>query len=64
MRARKGIIKKAFPSEDIETLIEMSLKVVAENFQMYPELGNIKDQDIKDAIVERVSPKHEITFTA
>jgi hypothetical protein len=32
MRARKGIIKKAFPSEDIETLIEMSLKVVAENF--------------------------------
>lgn len=33
---RKG--EEAFPSEDIEPLVEMSLKVVAQNFGMYPEL--------------------------
>lgn len=36
MKARKAK-EDAFPSEDIETLVEMSLKVVAENFQRYSD---------------------------
>ena len=63
MKARKAG-DKAFPSEDIESLAEMALKVVAENFQRYPELKGIKDDDILEAIVRRVSPKHDITVTA
>lgn len=36
MKAKK---KKevAFPSNDIESLVEISLKVVAQNFKQYPE---------------------------
>lgn len=63
MKARKAG-EKAFPSEDIESLVEMSLKVVAANFQRYPELTGIKDEEILESIVRRVSPKHDITVTA
>jgi hypothetical protein len=37
MRARKRG-ENAFPSKDIESLVEMSLKVVAENISEYPSL--------------------------
>ena len=63
MRARKAG-KKAFPSEDIESLVEKSLKVVADNFHLYPNLDNIQDEDVLQAIVKRVSPDHDITVTA
>ena len=33
----------AFPSSDIETLVEMAYKVVAANFQRYPELEGVTD---------------------
>lgn len=35
MNARRKNVE-AFPSKDIETLVEMALKVVAENFSLYP----------------------------
>ena len=50
MKARKAGTK-AFPNEDIESLVEMSLKTVADNFQLYPELKGIKDEDVLKAIV-------------
>ena len=40
MKARRKN-ETAFPSNDIESLVEMSLKVVAENFDLYPELDGI-----------------------
>ena len=37
MKARsKG--EKAFPSDDIQSLVEIASKVVAHNFELYPEL--------------------------
>ena len=63
MRARKAG-EKAFPSEDIESLVEKSLKVVAANFDRYPDLKTIQDEDVLQAIVKRVSPDHDITVTA
>ena len=38
---RKG--EQAFPSKDIESLVEMSLKVVAQNFDKYPALEGVED---------------------
>lgn len=36
----------AFPSKDIETLVEMAIKVVAANFKRYPELEGVNDVQI------------------
>ena len=63
MKARQAG-EKAFPSKDIESLVEKSLKVVAANFEKYPSLENIHDEDVLKAIVKRVSPAHDITVTA
>ncbi len=35
--------EEAFPSTDIETLVQMAIKVVAANFEMYPELEGVHD---------------------
>lgn len=68
MKARKAG-EKAFPSTDIESLVEKALRVVAENFQLYPE--EIKEtiklednQEVLESIVRKVSPDHDITVTA
>jgi len=42
MKARKKG-EHAFPSTDIESLVEMSLKVVANNIQLYPSLEAVED---------------------
>ncbi len=42
MKARKKG-EQAFPSTDIESLVEMSLKVVANNIQMYPSLEGVEE---------------------
>lgn len=42
MKARKKG-ETAFPSNDIESLVEIALKVVAENIKQYPELEGIED---------------------
>ena len=68
MKARKAG-EKAFPSTDIESLVEKALRVVAVNFQLYPE--EIKEtiklednQEVLESIVRKVSPDHDITVTA
>lgn len=40
----------AFPSKDIETLVEMAIKVVAQNFKEYPDLEGINDQFIQQEV--------------
>jgi len=42
MKARRKN-EDAFPSKDIETLVEMAIKVVAANFSMYPGLEGVTD---------------------
>ena len=36
----------AFPSSDIETLVEMSLRVCAKNFSLYPQLNGIENANL------------------
>ena len=43
---------EAFPSDDIESLTELAYKVVAKNFQLYPELNGVEDERIKTNIVK------------
>jgi hypothetical protein len=38
--------EEAFPSKDIETLVEMAIKVVAANFQLYPSLDGVNDTHV------------------
>lgn len=42
MKARRKN-EEAFPSKDIETLVEMAIKVVAANFDKYPDLEGVTD---------------------
>jgi len=42
MKARRRN-EEAFPSKDIETLVEMAIKVVAANFYLYPSLDGVTD---------------------
>ena len=43
---------EAFPSDEIESLTELAYKVVAQNFQLYPELTGVEDENIKREIVK------------
>ena len=38
--------KEAFPKTDIKSLVEMSLVVVANNFDKYPELEGVTDSSV------------------
>ena len=38
--------KEAFPKTDIKSLVEMSLAVVAANFDKYPELDGVTDTNV------------------
>ena len=49
MKARKRN-EEAFPSKDIETLVEMALKVVAANFHLYPQLEGVHDTFIQSEV--------------
>ena len=53
-----------FPTSEIETLTEIAIKVVAENFTLYPHLKGVTDENILKPIVEKASRGHEITDTA
>lgn len=59
---RKGV--DAFPSKDIESLVEMALKVVAKNFDMYPQLEGVEDSNVLQSIVKLINPEYSITTTA
>jgi hypothetical protein len=59
---RKG--ETAFPSSDIESLVEMSIKVVAQNFSLYPELEGVTDNNVLQSIVKLIDLDLPITTTA
>lgn len=68
MKARRKN-ETAFPSNDIESLVEMSLKVVAQNFHLYPELDGITtDNDpqgnVSQSIIKLIDQSYPITITA
>lgn len=42
----------------------MALTVVAENFDRYPELEGVDDEDVKQSIVKIINPDYDITVTA
>lgn len=62
-RAKKNN-SDAFPSDEIEDLTELAYKVVAKNFQLYPELNDIDDENIKKEIVKLTDQKLPITTVA
>ena len=43
MKARRKN-ETAFPSDDIESLVQIAYKIVAENFEMYAELPGVEDE--------------------
>lgn len=49
MKARRRN-EEAFPSKDIETLVEMAIKVVAANFHLYPELNGVHDTFVQSEV--------------
>ena len=53
-----------FPSNQIETLAEIALKVVAKNFSLYPNLTGVEDPKILDEIVKLTDINLPITVTA
>ena len=63
MKARKKG-ETAFPSNDIQSLVEMSLKVVADNISLYPELKGVKDDNVLRSIVKLIDLNLPITTTA
>ena len=42
--------EEAFPSKDIETLVEMAIKVVAANFDLYPSLDGVSDTYVQSEV--------------
>jgi len=56
--------KIAFPSDEIETLVEIAYKQVAKNFSMYPELTGVEEGIIKKQIVKLTDRSLPITTTA
>ena len=63
MKARKKG-ENAFPSNDIESLVEIALKVVANNIKIYPELGGVEDPNVLQSIVKLINLDLPITTTA
>jgi hypothetical protein len=55
--------EEAFPSTDIETLVQIAIKVVAANFEMYPELEGVNDSLIQEEIVKLADRTLPITKT-
>ncbi len=55
--------EEAFPSKDIETLVEMAIKVVAANFEKYPELEGVTDTHIQSEIVKLTDRTLPVTTT-
>jgi hypothetical protein len=49
MKARRKN-EDAFPSQDIESLVEMAIKVVAANFDLYPALEGVTDTQIQSEV--------------
>jgi hypothetical protein len=54
----------AFPSNEIETLQEIALRVVAANFSEYPDLSGVEDPNTLNEIVKLTDLNLPITTTA
>lgn len=55
----------AFPSNEIESLEEIALQVVAKNFPLYPHLAGLEEHPhIQNKIVERTQTDLPVTVTA
>lgn len=63
MRARKAG-EVPFPSNEIESLTEISTRVVAANFTLYPELEGVADEKVCEEIVKATSRELDVTVTA
>ena len=63
MKAKKKG-EPAFPSNEIESLVEIATRVVAKNFALYPEMDYVTDREVKTKIVEQVKPNLDVTTTA
>jgi hypothetical protein len=63
MQARKKG-QTAFPSNDIESLVEIALKVVAANISKYPEMQGVEDQNVLTSIVKLIPSGLPLTTTA
>lgn len=48
-----------FPKNDIPTLLELSIQVVADNFSLYPHLPGVRP-DIKDRVIILFNNNHLI----
>lgn len=46
--------REAFPSKDIETLVEMATKVVARNFDLYPDMEGVEDVAVQKEVGRRL----------
>lgn len=55
---------RAFPSNEIESLTEIAYKVVAKNFDRFPELKGVEDNTILSEIVKLTSKNLPITTIA
>ena len=55
--------ENAFPSNDIETLVEMAIKVVAANYKRYPELDGVNDTHVQQEIVKLADRSLPVTTT-
>ena len=48
-RARKMKVE-AFPSNDIPTLVELAIDVVAENYTLYPSLDGVEEDHVRKEV--------------
>ena len=55
---------RAFPSNEIESLTEIAYKVVAKNFDKYPNLPGVQDKTVLTEIVKLVNRGLPITTIA
>jgi len=56
--------KTAFPSDEIESLVELAYKQVAKNFSMFPELKGVDEGLVSKQIVKLTDRNLPITTTA
>jgi hypothetical protein len=51
--------RDTIPSKDIETLVEMATKVVAANFDLYPDLEGVDDENVQKEVPFNLLPGGE-----
>jgi hypothetical protein len=54
----------AFPNKDIETLVEMAIRVCAQNYELYPDMEGVTESNIKKEVVKQADRFLPIVTTA